>query len=159
MAGNRNFLFGSDTPYFGERVNEWVSAPRDARIFMFKYLHGIALCLDTPQQEKAGNLVSAINLCVGRLQTRNDKRPILRELRRADLEYHLAWKALYADPQVFVRRHPGLKEFRQVIPPWLLDSMYETARVCPKCNLTNSASTERCDCGSTLTERDCPNFR
>jgi hypothetical protein len=132
----------------------------DGREFMLRYLRVVvAVCHDAPHREKVDELVSAINLNVDRLLTHNDKRLLMRELRRTDLEYHLAWRGLYADPEVFARRHPELKEFRRGLPQWFIDAMYGIARVCPKCKLTSPASAERCECGRNLTERDCPSFR
>ncbi len=135
----------------------------DGRVMMLKYLKYLEIFLEDSQRLPAvpitalhtlAKLVSAI-----RELDSKGKRNLLREFRNSDREYHRAWRTWYADPDVFVRRHPEIKIFQEALPQWLRDAMYGWARVCPKCGLASPALAQKCDCGHALTDRDCPNWQ
>lgn len=132
----------------------------DARRMMIQYLSLISLGVRPEQQEKVAELISVIVLTAGDQElSLKRKLHLTRALRNTDQEYHRAWKSMYADPEIFGRRHPEIKMIQQAWPQWLHDALYGCARVCPKCHRNNAASAELCDCGHALTDRDCPNFR
>jgi len=91
----------------------------DARRLMLQYLQSVAASLDASQQKNVADLTKAIEpVC-----SVEQKRTLRRELKKADREYYDALVGWYADPDVFVRRHPEIKGFRHELPEWLLDAL------------------------------------
>jgi hypothetical protein len=90
-----------------------------AQELMLKYLGSVAPLLEESQQKKATSLISAIEP-----RCSADQKQFLRsELRRADREYYDALVGWYANPDVFIKRHPDIKELRRELPEWLLDEL------------------------------------
>jgi len=93
----------------------------EARKLMLQYLESVAKSLEGSQQRRVFELVSAIEPD----SSTEKKRALRRDLKKADRQYYEALVGWHADPDVFVRRYPEIKEFRRELPQWLLDALRE----------------------------------
>jgi hypothetical protein len=91
----------------------------DARALMLQYLESVATSLEGKQNARVADLMSAIRPAC----SADEKRALRRELKLSNREYYDALVGWHADPDVFVRRHPEIKEFRKELPQWLLDAL------------------------------------
>jgi len=95
---------------------------QETRDLMLTYLETVAESLEGHSKSRIDELMPSIQ----RASSPEQKRALRRELKLTNRAYYDALATWYADPDVFVRSDPEIKDMRAPLPEWLIHALENT---------------------------------